>query len=254
MQKKLLAGSINDVTESLKAREEGSRDVPCLIRKSPDMVESKNQLALLQGWMANTSERSTAYLNYNKALSGRVFRSGNYPIPCDSDREKEASALATFNTKAFNVQSAYNLPPDPGEAGKATLEGIDSNGNGVRDDVEIAIYNYAPRPDQERYRAALMQLAKYLENRVKNASLAAGINNKDKFAKIAEQWHIALACMKKESYNANASDELVFLQKLVDNTPQRYQAAMEFVTKRELSGIKAFNYTKYPVPCDYDKR
>jgi len=28
------------------------------------------------------------------------------------------------------------LPPDPGEAGKATLEGIDSDGDGVRDDVQ----------------------------------------------------------------------------------------------------------------------
>ncbi|MGH8501297.1 MAG: hypothetical protein ACREVE_02270 [Gammaproteobacteria bacterium] len=28
------------------------------------------------------------------------------------------------------------LPPDPGEAGKATLLGIDSNDNGIRDDVE----------------------------------------------------------------------------------------------------------------------
>lgn len=29
-----------------------------------------------------------------------------------------------------------NLPPDPGEAGKATLLGIDVNNNGIRDDVE----------------------------------------------------------------------------------------------------------------------
>jgi hypothetical protein len=30
----------------------------------------------------------------------------------------------------------FSLPPDPGEAGKQTLEGIDSDGDGVRDDVE----------------------------------------------------------------------------------------------------------------------
>jgi hypothetical protein len=28
------------------------------------------------------------------------------------------------------------IPPDPGEAGKATLEGIDSDNDGVRDDIE----------------------------------------------------------------------------------------------------------------------
>ncbi|MFO7983375.1 MAG: hypothetical protein R6V08_07995 [Desulfuromonadales bacterium] len=31
---------------------------------------------------------------------------------------------------------SLNLPPDPGEAGDATLEGVDVNGNGVRDDIE----------------------------------------------------------------------------------------------------------------------
>lgn len=31
------------------------------------------------------------------------------------------------------------VPPDPGEEGKKTLAGIDSNNNGVRDDVERAI-------------------------------------------------------------------------------------------------------------------
>jgi len=39
------------------------------------------------------------------------------------------------------------LPPDPGEAGKQTLEGIDSDNDGVRDDVQrwIAL-NYLGRP------------------------------------------------------------------------------------------------------------
>jgi hypothetical protein len=33
-------------------------------------------------------------------------------------------------------ESTINLPPDPGPAGAATLEGVDINGNGMRDDVE----------------------------------------------------------------------------------------------------------------------
>lgn len=48
-----------------------------------------------------------------------------------------------------------NLPPDPGPAGDATLEGVDANNNGVRDDIErwIAL-NYR---DSEKTRQALTQ-------------------------------------------------------------------------------------------------
>ncbi|MFQ5779864.1 MAG: hypothetical protein ACE5HN_03645 [Nitrospiria bacterium] len=49
------------------------------------------------------------------------------------------------------------LPPDPGEAGKATLEGIDSDGDGVRDDVQRHIMLTYP---DEPTRRALVQLAK----------------------------------------------------------------------------------------------
>jgi len=50
-----------------------------------------------------------------------------------------------------------NLPPDPGPAGKLTLAGIDSDNDGVRDDVQrwIAL-NY---PNSQKTRAALGQLS-----------------------------------------------------------------------------------------------
>ena len=42
------------------------------------------------------------------------------------------------------------LPPDPGEAGKATLAGIDSDHDGVRDDLEREIVYMYPQNDQVR--------------------------------------------------------------------------------------------------------
>lgn len=50
------------------------------------------------------------------------------------------------------------LPPDPGEAGKMTLVGIDSDNDGVRDDVQrwIAI----EYPNSAKTKAALMQYSK----------------------------------------------------------------------------------------------
>ena len=49
------------------------------------------------------------------------------------------------------------LPPDPGEAGKQTLLGIDSDSDGVRDDIQR--YIYFTYPDEEKVRLALTQIA-----------------------------------------------------------------------------------------------
>lgn len=50
-----------------------------------------------------------------------------------------------------------NLPPDPGEEGNKTIEGIDANKNGIRDDVELAIFK--EYPNSAKTRAALLQYA-----------------------------------------------------------------------------------------------
>jgi hypothetical protein len=51
---------------------------------------------------------------------------------------------AILDTSAFSTCSAGgNLPPDPGEAGKQTLAGIDSDRDGIRDDLQRYIFfNY----------------------------------------------------------------------------------------------------------------
>ena len=55
------------------------------------------------------------------------------------------------------VIAGQSLPPDPGDAGKQSLLGIDSDNDGVRDDIQRYIYfNY---PDNERVRTALTYMA-----------------------------------------------------------------------------------------------
>ncbi len=76
-------------------------------------------------------------------------------------------------------QVAYhvvNLPPDPGEAGKATLLGIDSDNDGVRDDIQRWIeLNY---PNSAKKRMALRQFSKAMNDALANASdNRASINN-----------------------------------------------------------------------------
>jgi hypothetical protein len=52
-----------------------------------------------------------------------------------------------LDTSAFSCSGGSGLPPDPGEAGKQTLAGIDSDGDGVRDDLQRYIFfNYQNSP------------------------------------------------------------------------------------------------------------
>lgn len=57
-----------------------------------------------------------------------------------------------------------NLPPDPGADADKTVEGIDANKNGIRDDVELAIFK--EYPNSAKTRAVLLQYALALQMEV----------------------------------------------------------------------------------------
>lgn len=54
-----------------------------------------------------------------------------------------------------------NLPPDPGAETDKTIAGIDANKNGIRDDVELAIFK--EYPNSAKTRAVLLQYALALQ-------------------------------------------------------------------------------------------
>ena len=54
------------------------------------------------------------------------------------------------------------LPNDPGTAGKSSIPGVDSNGNCVRDDIELYIARQFPARDQQSIRRYLHNYAKWL--------------------------------------------------------------------------------------------
>jgi hypothetical protein len=66
------------------------------------------------------------------------------------------ASLLLFGSAVYAEELMANLPPDPGAAGKATLEGIDSDNDGVRDDVQRwIVMSY---PNSQKTREALRQL------------------------------------------------------------------------------------------------
>jgi len=100
-----------------------------------------------------------------KDSSGNVIYSATFTI------NKDAAQTVRLSIKSFGITLGsarlaistrpFTLPPDPGEAGKATLAGIDSDHDGVRDDVQREIFFLVP--DSERLRMGLTQLAKPLQ-------------------------------------------------------------------------------------------
>jgi hypothetical protein len=70
----------------------------------------------------------TAIVSLNEPTVGKSYFS--VLAAFRGDRQNSHSGLYRLDVDPFR------LPPDPGEAGKATLEGIDSDGDGARDDVQ----------------------------------------------------------------------------------------------------------------------
>ncbi|NHZ86901.1 MAG: hypothetical protein GWP19_13670, partial [Planctomycetia bacterium] len=70
------------------------------------------------------------------------------------------------DSESSQIQNSNNLPPDPGEAGKETIEGIDSDNDGLRDDIQRFIYqNYS---DSEETVTALINSSKAFQSMLVN--------------------------------------------------------------------------------------
>ncbi len=81
------------------------------------------------------------------------------------DDKTEAQVLKIHNTKlTMDDVMGKNLPPDPGIEADKTVVGIDANENGIRDDVELAVFN--EYPNSAKTRAALLQYALALQMEV----------------------------------------------------------------------------------------
>lgn len=73
------------------------------------------------------------------------------------------------------VPIARKLPPDPGAAGNRTIEGIDADSDGVRDDVEREIVLAYPK--NPKARAVLYQMAQHYQSLLINRLSANALLN-----------------------------------------------------------------------------
>jgi hypothetical protein len=94
-----------------------------------------------------------------------------YRIPAVEQNQKTQQVVAQIHAQKLTMDdvNGKHLPPSPDSAqADATVAGIDANGNGIRDDVELAIFKKYPTSTLAvaKIRAAELQYAMELQTMI----------------------------------------------------------------------------------------
>lgn len=146
-----------------------------------------------------------------------------------------------------------NLPPDPGPKANDTVAGIDTNKNGIRDDVELAVFK--EYPSSARVRAPLLQYAFTFQEETVQPFV-----NMDVVTEVAERQFRADICLTdslvpRDTPESSRTDEQMaeiakyekFIKDLQFNTDERKRAREDFLEGK----LGSFGQTPGPA-CDID--
>ena len=136
-----------------------------------------------------------------------------------------------------------SLPPDPGNDGKATLEGIDSDGDGIRDDIQR--YITLTYPDSRKTRAALRQAAVALQRIIlQDPDEETALSNTELEARASE-------CIRYIRPGDGREIDNMLLAEFL-NTVERSKAYLEYDAqlRGHVFGVK--NIDQYRSSCSFD--
>lgn len=125
-----------------------------------------------------------------------------------------SSCLALAACSATDTQDD-DLPPDPGPAGLTTLVGIDSDNDGIRDDVQRFVMLNHQEPE---VRAALIQVAVPLIRSYTVASSDGAVLG------FTNELVRGVSCVHTLMPTEDASRAVAELESVVLNTPERIRA------------------------------
>ena len=158
-----------------------------------------------------------------------------------------AQVVKIHNTKlVMDDVLGTNLPPDPGAMADQTVEGIDANKNGIRDDVERAIFK--EYPNSAKTRAVLLQYALALQMETIQPMVNAGT-----VGEIANKQDRATFCIA-DMISKDGEDRVIiaiekygkFVFDKQFNTEQRKQKHKDFYSHLESGRIDD------SISCDID--
>jgi len=147
-----------------------------------------------------------------------------YRIPAVLEKQKTEETVTRIHAARLTLADVMgeNLPPPPDPVLKdATIQGIDANGNGIRDDVELAIFE--KYPDSARVRAALLQYAKALQ-----MELVEVFNSETLVAAIQEEER-ADFCIAETAPQLSSSSSAEDMRKVFALTDQRSREVGDLV-------------------------
>jgi hypothetical protein len=166
-------------------------------------------------------------------------------LPHAADMEKSQATEAQIHaTKLTRDDVLGTLPPVPDQTlNDSTVAGIDANDNGIRDDVEIAIYN--AHKDSARVTAAEYQYAMAVQ------LMLTDVYNTDTWVAAAQEVSRAKLCIS-ETYPRN---NLKQFSQIVDSRQKEVENLMLDTSLRMDAWNNAYSYiTSYGdfpgEPCD----
>jgi len=166
------------------------------------------------------------------------------------DVDKTNAQVEKIHMTKLNMDDALgkNLPPDPGVLADKTVQGIDANKNGIRDDVELAVFK--EYPNSAKTRAVLLQYALALQME----TIQPFVNTAIATEVIREQSR-GFQCVGNiipDRETQKAYDELNYLIKLVKdkqfNTKERQDARNLFLEK-----VRSYSDLEKSCDIDYSK-
>ena len=146
-----------------------------------------------------------------------IWDLSHYDDVSNDNKEIKIQPLSTRGLPPPETDIPVILPPDPGEAGKLTLEGIDSNNDGVRDDLEREIvYMY---PQNEEVRRVLRAMVK------KEQDITATVGDHEHFKELAIAYLSFWDCYDYLVFGSGISDDTNWhlLMSILRNTSERFE-------------------------------
>lgn len=169
-------------------------------------------------------------------------------VPVVYQKEKTDAQIAKIYATKLTMDDVMgvNLPPDPGADADKTVAGIDANNNGIRDDVELAIFK--EYPNSAKTRAVLLQYALVLQ-----MDAIQPFNEVENATEVSREQSRAYDCISQfvpkddhQKYIEIADELNAFVDERQRNTPERKMAREKFAEQ-----IRSYSESDNQV-CDID--
>src|SRR3989338_6535111 len=160
-----------------------------------------------------------------------IFVGALLRIPFLNEEEGTQIVVEQIHAQKLTIADVMgdNLPPPPDPAQvDATIEGIDVNWNGIRDDVELAIFK--KYPNSAKIRAAELQYAKALQ---KELTL---VFNSETFVATAQETSRGYLCVANDARTKEVENLVVntdLRSKFREDIRKRYMASFGLSSENE---------------------